>query len=62
MAPENETAAQTIARAARNRHDHYRAKGAKPLPWEALTDAQKLPWLLAAVTPWRTETQPEEGQ
>lgn len=37
-----------VRRAEQARWFHYANKGAKPLPWSSLTDAQKLPWLLRA--------------
>lgn len=35
--------------AALMRRTHYAKLGAKALPWEQLTDAQKVPWILRAV-------------
>ena len=36
------------ARAAELRAEHYSSLGAVILPWDRLTDAQKVPWILRA--------------
>lgn len=37
------------AAAADMRRKHYVGLGAKPLQWDQLTDAQKIPWIMAAI-------------
>jgi len=37
-----------VQHAAQMRKKHYTAKGATPLDWYALTDEQKVPWIIAA--------------
>lgn len=51
MSTEQKRPDEIVERAAQMRWDHYTAKGAKPLRWHQLTDAQKLLWLIAATPP-----------
>lgn len=54
-------ASLVVELAARFRHEYYFGLGAEDLPWSKLTDAQKLPWLMAAHADLATSAQRESG-